>query len=140
GNRPAGLTISVTLGARARKWCVPRQIPHTETNRYLRNAAVPRCFERGSHISWWRPDCLAEDAVSCELVSAPKFSANREINREFSRIRPSTAIFGSNQRVDSIASSRIPCATEQGISKRVSGKIFQGTGNPHADIRRRSAH
>jgi hypothetical protein len=64
-----------------------------------------------------------------------KFPANREINREFCRIRPSVAIFGSNQRADSIASSRIPCATEQGISKRVSGKIFQGTGNRHADIR-----
>jgi hypothetical protein len=31
-----------------------------------------------------------------------------------------------------------PAAMEQGISKRVSGKIFQGTGNWHADIRRRS--
>src|SRR5262252_8319718 len=35
----------------------------------------------------------------------------------------------SNQRVNSMASSGIPYETEQGISKRVSGKIFQGTGN-----------
>src|SRR6516162_1329680 len=25
----------------------------------------------GSHLSWWRTDCVAEDAVSCEPVSAP---------------------------------------------------------------------
>jgi hypothetical protein len=35
----------------------------------------------------------------------------------------------SDQRADSIAYGGIPCATEQGISKRVSGKIFQRTGN-----------
>jgi hypothetical protein len=29
----------------------PGQIPYTETNRYLRNAAVSRCFESGSHMS-----------------------------------------------------------------------------------------
>jgi hypothetical protein len=62
--------------------------------------------------------------------------ANREINREFCRIQPSTAIFESDQRAHSIVYSRIPCTTEQGISKRVSEKILQGTGNRHADIRR----
>jgi len=41
-------------------------------------------------------------------------------------------ILASDQRADSIAYSGIPCATEQGISKRVSGKIFQGTGNRYA--------
>jgi hypothetical protein len=35
----------------------------------------------------------------------------------------------SDQRADSIAYGGIHCATEQGISKRVSGKIFQRTGN-----------
>src|SRR5260221_14275254 len=54
---------------------------------------------------------------------------NRENNREFCRIWRSTVILASDQRADSIAYSGIPCATEQGISKRVSGKIFQGTGN-----------
>jgi hypothetical protein len=33
-----------------------------------------------------------------------------------------------NRRANSMASSQIPCATEQGIFKRVSGKNFQGTG------------
>ena len=61
-----------------------------------------------------------------------KFPANRENNREFCRIWRSTEILASDQRADSIAYSGIPCATEQGISKRVSGKIFQGTGNRYA--------
>jgi hypothetical protein len=43
---------------------------------------------------------------------------------------PSTAIFVSDQRADSIAYNRIPYTTEQGISKDVSGKIFRGTGKP----------
>jgi hypothetical protein len=49
-------------------------------------------------------------------------NANREINREFCSIRPSTAIFQSDQRAHSMVYSRIPYATEQGISKRVSEK------------------
>jgi hypothetical protein len=36
--------------------------------------------------------------------------------------------------VNSMASSQIPYATEQGISKRVSGNFFQGTGNFHLRI------
>jgi hypothetical protein len=36
-----------------------------------------------------------EEAVSYELVSGTKFPANREINREFLRIRAITAIFVS---------------------------------------------
>jgi hypothetical protein len=72
---------------------------------------------------------LADDAVSCEPVSATKSPANREINREFRKIRPSTAIFVSDQRANSRAYSRIPYATEQGIFKRVSGNVFRGTGN-----------
>jgi hypothetical protein len=68
--------------------------------------------------------------------SPTKFPANRENNREFCRIRPSTAVFESDQRAHSIVYSRIPCVTEQGISKRVSGKIFQGTGNRYAICKR----
>ena len=52
--------------------------------------------------------CLAEEAVLIEPVSSPKFTANREINREFSEIRPSPVILASNQRVNSPASSQIP--------------------------------
>ena len=64
-----------------------------------------------------RPDCVADDAVSCELVSAPNSLANREINREFRRTRPSIAVFVSDRRADSMAYSGIPYATEQGIFK-----------------------
>src|SRR5262249_40389616 len=45
--------------------------PHTEAKLFLRDAAVPGGFGRHSHVSRWRPDWLADDAVSCELVSAP---------------------------------------------------------------------
>jgi hypothetical protein len=57
-----------------------------------------------------------------------KFPANREINREFFRIRPFTAIFVSDQPADSIAYSRIPYATKQGIFRDISGKFFEETG------------
>jgi hypothetical protein len=63
-----------------------------------------------------------------------KFPANRENNREFCRIRPSMAIFMSDHCAHSISYSGNPCATEQGISERVSGKVSQGTGNGHAAI------
>jgi hypothetical protein len=76
-------------------------------------------------MSLW---AVAVDAVRIELVSTLKFPANREINREFRKIRPSIAIFVSDHRANSRAYSRIPYATEQGISKRVSGNVFRGTG------------
>ena len=72
---------------------------------------------------------LADDTVNGEPVSGTKFPANREINREFRRNRPCTPIFASDQHADPKAYSRIPYATKQGISKRVSGNCFQGTGN-----------
>jgi hypothetical protein len=34
---------------------------------------------------------VAADAVGIELVSAPRFPVNREINRKFCRFRPSAA-------------------------------------------------
>src|SRR5262249_45261711 len=75
-----------------------------------------------------RPDWVADDAVSCEPVSGSKFPANREINREFRRIRPSIAVFVSDRRADSMAYSGIPYATEQGIFKCISGNLFRETG------------
>src|SRR2546430_13733924 len=65
---------------------------------------------------------------SAANLSSHKFPANREINREFCRIRPSIAIFVSDQRADSIAYSGIPYAMEQGIFKCVSANFFRGTG------------
>jgi hypothetical protein len=83
--------------------------------------------------------CHPEDAVSCELVSVPNSLLTGKLTGNFAESGPPPRFFESDQRTHSIVYSRIPCATEQGISKRVSGKIFQGTGNRHADIRRRSA-
>jgi hypothetical protein len=60
-----------------------------------------------------------------------KFPAKREINREFCSFQASGAILASNRQAYSKACNGIPYATEQGIFKRVSGKIFQGTGNFH---------
>jgi hypothetical protein len=70
-----------------------------------------------------------EKSAKVVLVFAPKFPANREINKEFCKIRPSTPIFGADRHAKPIACNGIPYATEQGISKRVSGNFFQGTGN-----------
>jgi hypothetical protein len=55
------------------------------------------------------------DAVTVEPVSTPKFPANREINREFCRIRPLSAILKADTRANSETCSEIPYATEQGI-------------------------
>jgi hypothetical protein len=76
---------------------------------------------------------LAEDAVRCELVSTPNSLLTGKLTGNFAESGPPPRFFESDQRTHSIVYSRIPCATEQGISKRVSGKIFQGTGNRHAD-------
>src|SRR5262249_52932451 len=76
-----------------------------------------------------RRGCLADDAVSCERTSLhTKFPANREINREFCRIWPSTAISASNQRANSKACSQIPYATEQGNFAAITGNFFGITG------------
>jgi hypothetical protein len=60
-----------------------------------RNGTVKHCWKRpgrGFRRHWrlnvvayegGRPDCVADDAVICEPVSAANFPANREINREF---------------------------------------------------------
>src|SRR5215813_8103079 len=63
-----------------------------------------------------------------ELVSTPNSLLTREINREFRRIRPSTAISASNQRANSRACSQIPYATEQGIFAAITGNFFGITG------------
>ena len=47
----------------------------------------------------YTPNTLMADAVTYEPVSTPKFPANREINREFRRIRT----FGANLKADTRA-------------------------------------
>jgi hypothetical protein len=58
---------------------------------------------------------MVADAVTVEPVSTPKFPANREINREFCRIRSLSAILKADTRANSEVCSEIPYATEQGI-------------------------
>jgi hypothetical protein len=60
------------------------------------------------------PGRLAANAVTVEPVSAAKFPANREKNREFCRIRPLSAILKADTRANSEACSEITYATEQG--------------------------
>jgi hypothetical protein len=55
------------------------------------------------------------DAVLVEPISTPKFPANREINREYCRIRPRSAVFKADTRANSDAYIKIPYSTEQGI-------------------------
>jgi hypothetical protein len=75
-------------GDKSRNHTSVAQIPHTETKPYLQNVAVPRGFERHSHVSWWRPDWLAEDAVSCEPVSAPNSLLTGKLTGNFAESGP----------------------------------------------------
>ena len=61
------------------------------------------------------------DAVLVELVSAPKFPANREINREFRQIRLVDAILKADTRANSEVCSEIPYSAEQGIFAKEQG-------------------
>ena len=55
-------------GDKSRNHTSVAQIPHTETKPYLQNVAVPRGFERHSHVSRWRPDCLAGHVMSSQTI------------------------------------------------------------------------
>jgi hypothetical protein len=66
-------------------------------------------------------NCVVADAVLIEPVSTPKFPANREINREFRRIRLLGAILKADTRANSEACSKIPYSTEQGIIAKEQG-------------------
>src|SRR5215469_525012 len=93
---------------------------------------MSREFLRAEH-SPQRPHCVADDAVSCELVSAPNSLLTGKLTGNFAESDPSTQILASDQHADPIAYSGIPYTTEQGISERISGKRFQVTGNFHLD-------
>jgi hypothetical protein len=58
---------------------------------------------------------LADEAVSIEPVSASKFPANREINREFRGFGRCSADLTTTQSATSRACSQIPYTREQGI-------------------------
>jgi hypothetical protein len=72
---------------------------------------------------------MVADAVQVGPVSAPEFPANREINREFRRIRLLGAILKADMRANSDACSKIPYSTEQGIFAREQGIGNARTGN-----------
>jgi hypothetical protein len=57
-----------------------------------------------------------------------KFPANREINREFFKFGPVSAILASNRPANSIACSTIPYAMKQGIFLTEQGIISAEQG------------
>jgi hypothetical protein len=56
---------------------------------------------------------MVADAVQVEPVSTPEFPANREINREFRRIRLLGAILKADMPANSDACGKIPYSTQQ---------------------------
>jgi hypothetical protein len=71
---------------------------------------------------WWRTQSISN------LSQQSEFPANREINREFRRIRPLDAILNANTRANSEACNKIPYATEQGIIFEKQGICWQEQG------------
>jgi hypothetical protein len=78
-------------------------------------------------------------AGACPRNALPA-PANREINREFRRIRPFTVIFASEQRASFNSFQRDSLRNGQGIFKRVSGNVFRGTGNFNRGTRETRPH
>jgi hypothetical protein len=68
---------------------------------------------------------VAADAVQVETVSAVKFPANRQKNREFRQIHPLCEILKANTRANSKAFGQIPYATEQAINWAEQGILAQ---------------
>jgi hypothetical protein len=64
---------------------------------------------------------VVADAVAFEPVSTVKFPANREINREFRRIRLLSAILKADTQANSEVCIEIPYSTEQGIFAKEQG-------------------
>ena len=71
---------------------------------------------------------MVADAVLVEPVSTPEFPANREINREFCRIRLLSAILKADTRANSKATREIPYSSEQGIISAEQGILAQEQG------------
>jgi len=73
--------------------------------------------ERRTWTSWLRTQSVASQSP----LQIPCYY-NREINGEFCRIRPLTAIFTQREFANSMVCGRIPWKTEQGIIGRAAGK------------------
>jgi hypothetical protein len=71
---------------------------------------------------------VVADAVAFEPVSTLEFPANREINREFGKIRALGAILNAYTGAKSEVYSEIPYATEQGIFAKEQGILAQEQG------------
>src|SRR5262245_39707159 len=81
---------------------------------------------------------MVADAVGFEPVSAFKFPANRENNREFCKIRPSATNLRSRTRANPMAYGEIPYAAEQGIFAKEQRICLHEQGrNMNRDIQRR---
>jgi hypothetical protein len=72
-------------------------------------------------------DCVAEDVVQCEPVSAP---ANREIYREFCRFGLYSAVFASNLEVNSEGYRPNYLLNRTGDFSHGTGKFLDRTGEP----------
>jgi hypothetical protein len=90
-------------------------------------------------------DCVADDAVIVKPVSASKFPANKEKNREIVVFSPFSMNSGLKTFVLSGIYTKIPYPDEQGINSRLQGinlasRLPSGTFLPLArnDLRRRS--
>jgi hypothetical protein len=116
--------VAFARGVGALWWALPAVL--LSIVRSMTSHRDPRaCLARGDQTAWLRMQSATNQSPQ---------TLNREINREFRRIRPSVAIFVSDQRADSIVYGRIPCGTEQGIFKCVSGNFFRGTGKFNLQI------
>src|SRR5215203_2531452 len=85
-----------------------------------------------------RLNWLADETVHCEPVSASKFPANRETNRDFCEFGPNSAIRASNRAASSMPCSQIPYATETGNYFHETGNYVRRTGNFSGPSRERS--
>ena len=79
-------------------------------------------------------DCVVEDAVVFEPVSAAKFPANREKNREFCRIAFSAVSQTLNNGARTGLPMRIPYSTQQGIILAEQGSLAKEQGILSAGI------
>jgi hypothetical protein len=88
-----------------------------------KNARQWRAMVASLHnAGWWRTQSISN------LSQQSEFPANREINREFRRIRPLDAILNANTRANSEACNKIPYATKQGIIFEKQGICSQEQG------------
>src|SRR6266478_2871299 len=67
---------------------------------------------RRSHVSGWRPDCVADDAVNCEPVSAPNSLLTGKITGNF-------AESGYPPRFSCLINARIQWLTAEFPAQRI---------------------